>query len=56
MEFIILNSLRWTVNPPTGIAFVMHMILLLPDQLEIGPKREVLESSRFLTGRRIYVK
>ena len=47
MELLVLNSLRWLANPPTAIAFVMHLLLVLPDTT-IESKRRILESSRFL--------
>jgi len=50
MELLILTNLRWLVNPPTTIAFVMHLLLLLPGT-NLDLKREILESSRFLAGR-----
>ena len=50
MELLVLNNLGWLTNPPTAIAFVMHLFLLLPD-MSLDIKRRVLESSRFLAGR-----
>ena len=50
MELLILTNLRWLVNPPTTTAFVMHLLLLLPD-MNLNLKREIHESSRFLAGR-----
>mmetsp|Transcript_19550 Transcript_19550/g.33598 ORF Transcript_19550/g.33598 Transcript_19550/m.33598 type:complete len:275 (+) Transcript_19550:96-920(+) len=48
MELRILMILRWCVNPPTTIAFVMHLLLLLPE-ISSNFRREILESSRFLS-------
>ena len=49
MELLILTNVRWLANPPTAIAFVLHLVLLLPEMTS-GSKRMVIESSRFLAG------
>eukprot|EP00571_Detonula_confervacea_P009599 CAMPEP_0172316580 /NCGR_PEP_ID=MMETSP1058-20130122/28739_1 /TAXON_ID=83371 /ORGANISM="Detonula confervacea, Strain CCMP 353" /LENGTH=235 /DNA_ID=CAMNT_0013030921 /DNA_START=127 /DNA_END=833 /DNA_ORIENTATION=- len=46
-ELLVLTNIRWLANPPTVIAFVMHLLLLLPD-MSLVSKREIFESSRFL--------
>jgi hypothetical protein len=49
MELLILTNVRWLANPPTAIAFVLHLVHLLPEMTS-GSKRMVIESSRFLAG------
>ena len=49
-ELLILQSLDWLANPPTTISFIMHLLLLLPDNMSLNSKREIFESSRFLAG------
>lgn len=50
-ELLVLMNSRWLVNPPTAIAFIMHLLLLLPNNLNLDFKREILDSSRFMAGR-----
>jgi len=47
-EFLVLMNCEWLVNPPTAVAFVMHILLLLPDNLNLDFKREILDASRFM--------
>ena len=53
-ELLILQSLDWLANPPTTISFIMHLLLLLPDNMSLNSKREIFESSRFLAGMFMY--
>ena len=48
MELKILFSCKWYVNPPTALAFVMHLLLLW--DVDVNWKMKILESSRFLCG------
>lgn len=47
-ELSVLSNLQWLANPPTTIAFVMHLLLLLPDDIIWNERQEILESARFL--------
>ena len=49
IELKILLSLDWGCNPPTTIAFIMHFLLLLPDNMNRS-KREIYETSSFMAG------
>ena len=49
IELKILLSLDWGCNPPTTIAFIMHFLLLLPDNTNRS-KREIYETSSFMAG------
>ena len=53
-ELLVLQSLDWLANPPTTISFIMHLLLLLPDNISLNSKREIFESSRFLAGMFMY--
>ena len=48
MEEILLRSLSWHVHPPTAIAFVRYLSLLMPDSWSTSMKLEITELSRFL--------
>ena len=49
MELLVLTNLTWLCNPPTAIAFVIHLLLLLPaDEIDPTERNELFESSRFL--------
>lgn len=47
MEVVILNALKWRVNPPTMMSFIRHFFSLLPSSM-MSPQIEVaLEIARF---------
>lgn len=50
MEEAILRALSWYVHPPTSLAFVRHLLMLIPSgSCSREVKHELLELARFLT-------
>jgi hypothetical protein len=48
MEFEMLTSIQWRVNPPTAISFVRSMIGLIPDEIiQACEKETILEIAKF---------
>eukprot|EP00984_Skeletonema_dohrnii_P001127 scaffold349_cov157-Skeletonema_dohrnii-CCMP3373.AAC.13 len=47
MEWLIVASLDYYLNPPTVISFVMHLILLLPHEINERDRNELVEYITF---------
>ncbi|KAL7467640.1 hypothetical protein ACHAXS_007881 [Conticribra weissflogii] len=49
MEWKVLTALQWHVHPPTAMAFLSHLLLLLPPQVNDASKEEIYALSRYIT-------
>mmetsp|Transcript_366 Transcript_366/g.610 ORF Transcript_366/g.610 Transcript_366/m.610 type:complete len:337 (+) Transcript_366:119-1129(+) len=49
MEWKIVASLDFYLNPPTVISFVMHFILFLPHEINERDRNELVDFARFVT-------
>lgn len=48
MEWKVVLSLDFHLNPPTTISFAIHFLLLLPTEINEGDRKELFESTRFV--------
>lgn len=48
MEWKVVLSLDFHLNPPTTISFAIHFLLLLPNEINEGDRKELFESTRFV--------
>jgi hypothetical protein len=48
MEWKVVLSLDFHLNPPTAISFAIHFLLLLPTEINEGDRKELFESTRFV--------
>ena len=49
MEWMVLNTLKWKIHPPTSMSFLSHLLLLLPPQVSDACKEEIYAMSRYIT-------
>mmetsp|Transcript_14472 Transcript_14472/g.30468 ORF Transcript_14472/g.30468 Transcript_14472/m.30468 type:complete len:461 (+) Transcript_14472:422-1804(+) len=49
MEWKVLTALQWHIHPPTAMAFLSHLLLLLPPQVNDASKEEIYALSRYIT-------
>jgi hypothetical protein len=49
MEWSILSALRWRLHPPTPYAFIEHLLLFLPSEINGSIRRGLNEVSKYLT-------
>lgn len=49
MEWMVLNTLKWRIHPPTSMSFLSHLLLLLPPQVSDACKEEIYAMSRYIT-------
>lgn len=49
MEWTILSALHWRLHPPTQYAFVSHLLLLLPREVNFSVRNGLSEVSLYLT-------
>ncbi|KAL7502522.1 hypothetical protein ACHAXN_001195 [Cyclotella atomus] len=49
MEWMVLNTLKWMIHPPTSMSFLSHLLLLLPPQVSDACKEEIYAMSRYIT-------
>jgi hypothetical protein len=47
MEWLILAALGWKLHPPTQYAFISHLLLLLPQEVNPAVRKELFELSRY---------
>ena len=48
MEWKVVLSLDFHLNPPTALSFAIHFLLLLPNEINEGDRKELFESTRFV--------
>lgn len=49
MEWSILSALKWKLHPPTQYAFVSHLLLFLPQEVNSTVRKGLNELSKYLT-------
>ena len=49
MEWVILSALGWKLHPPTHYAFVTHLLLFLPQEVNTTVRKGLNELSKYLT-------
>jgi Cyclin, N-terminal domain/Cyclin, C-terminal domain len=49
MEWTILSALQWKLHPPTPYAFVEHLLLFLPQEVNVSIRKGLNEVSKYLT-------
>jgi Cyclin, N-terminal domain/Cyclin, C-terminal domain len=48
-EWTILSALQWKLHPPTPYAFVEHLLLFLPPEVNVSIRKGLNEVSKYLT-------